>query len=216
MKRLMLIPLGALAVIASLIPAAQAGTLPADSAHATATAGSANTLAHLSAAPQTVTRRITLPQHECAVLLGKAAGCAMSESIHLSRISASDGSSFYQGYLQACARPYNTGGCDTHYWWVKDYFNFTATSSQAWNNGTPNCSANHTNVTWCSYVGNTNGTGTLQEGFNFGNGGWARMDLNAHDVYDLYQCDYRGPSWANVFGWATDEADGGQVSCIQG
>jgi hypothetical protein len=214
MRQRILALLGALAVVALLGPvAAQAGTLPAGQARAgAAAAASGNTLTtHRPAAQKALSRHITLPKRECAALLRHPAGCTMSEGIHLIRASAAG--DFYSGYLQACAKPYNTGGCDTHYWWVTDSFNFTANGSQVWGNGTPQCASNHTAYTWCSDVGN--GTGTLQEGFNFGNGGWARMDLNAHDVYDLYQCGVRGPSWANVTGYAIDQATDGEVFCIQ-
>lgn len=196
MRRLMLVMLGALAVIASLVPAARASTLTV----------------RLSVAPQTMTRHITLPQHDCAASLGRASSCAMSESIHLSR-STSTGD-FYEGYLQACAVTYTSGGCNTHYWWVKDSFNFTATASQAWDNGTPSCSASPglTNVTWCSYV--NNGTNSFEEGFNFGNGGWARADLTASLFYNAGACTgVRGPSWANVSGWALDEAINAFYEC---
>jgi hypothetical protein len=204
MKRLMLIALSALAVTASLIPAAQAGAVQANPVRAGAAAGSANTLTgRPPAAPQTVTRHITLSRHACAALSGHAAGCAMSESIHPIRKTANG--DYFQGFLQVCGHPYSSGGCDTHVWWVTDSFNFTATSSQAWNNGTPQCKSNYTYVTWCSYVGN--GTNHFQEGVNFSNGGWARDDLTASDFYRAGFCQgTRGSSGAKTTGWALDEA----------
>jgi hypothetical protein len=189
-RRPILVFLGALVVIASLMPAAQARTLASP----------------LSVAPQTMTWHVTPPQHDCAASLGRPSGCAMSEGIHL--IKATAHGDYYQGYLQACAVTYSTGGCNTQYWWVKDYFNYTETSTQAWNNATPACSYNHTNVAWCSYVGN--GTGHLQEGFNFGKGGWARLDVVTNEI----GCDFvRGPSWTNLSGWVEDEAYQTFYSC---
>ena len=100
---------------------------------------------------------------------------------------------------------YSSGGCATNNWWVTDNFNFTTDydTGQAWNNGTPQCKTNHTTYTWCSYVGN--GTTAMQEGFNFGNGGYARMNV-PDTFYHPYSCKVTGPSWANVSGYGFDYA----------
>ena len=220
MRRPLLALLGVIAVITSFIPlAVQASTAsaaePARTASVTAGAG-ATLAARLSASSLTASRRITLPRQKCAALPDPATGCAVTETAYAARVSTTDSTAYWSGYMQACAVVYSTGGCNTTQWWVKDNFNFTTdfTTGQAWNNGTPSCTGNHTNWPWCSYTGN--GTTTLQEGFNFGNGGWARMDItgNSFDIGGvIHHCRFRGPSWANVSGFSFDYASNVGDAC---
>lgn len=171
------------------------------------------------------TYRLALPPAQCNALrqnLGKpTAPCAVVETIHLSasrsigagQIRSTSASSmapaattYWYGYLQACGTYYSSGYCDPNNWWVNDYFNVTTSGSQAWNNGTPVCSANHTNVTWCSYA--NNGQSPMQEGFNFGNNGWARLD-----IYGDGSVGVRGSSYANLCGFIQPSAPGNPTPC---
>jgi hypothetical protein len=154
---------------------------------------------------------------QCATLgrslRNRAASCVAVESIHVSlvrpagflqartsgvkRTASSANNVYLYGYLQACASLLSSGYCNPNTWWVTDNFNVTVNGSQAWNNGTPSCAANHTDVTWCSY--SNNGKSVMQEGFNFGTNGWARMG-----VYGvLASCGIRGSSYAFIEGVLT-------------
>lgn len=121
---------------------------------------------------------------------------------------------YYGGGLTICALGAN-GICNPDYWWADDVFRFTTSpgTDQTWNNGTPKCGANHTNITWCSYV--NNGTASFQEGFNFGNGGWARMDIFADSPAF---CDWRGASFAGYQDGSIYEFSPGDSSlqCVSG
>lgn len=211
MKRLMLTLLSAVAVIMAVVPAAQASAAAAVPARAV-TSGAETQTARLSS--QTGWRHVTLSRHECAALV-RPAGCTGFESTRLSevRANASASTEFWSGYMQACAVVYSSGGCATNNWWVTDNFNFTTdySTGQAWNNGTPQCKTNsYTTVTWCSYVGN--GTTAMQEGFNFGKGGYARMNV-PDTFYHPYSCKVTGPSWAHVSGYGFDYASNEGTPC---
>jgi hypothetical protein len=111
------------------------------------------------------------------------------------RSSAQPGpTQYWYGQLIVCAQMDSKGNCNPSKWWVVDYFQFTTDGLQTWNNGTPSCSANHTNITWCSYV--FNGTSSFSEGVNFGNNGWARMDVPGTYGY----CEVRSASYADRLG----------------
>jgi hypothetical protein len=117
----------------------------------------------------------------------------------------------WYGDLKICASGGSEIGCNTNLWWAKDSFGFTTdvNTNQAWNNGTPTCQANHTDITWCSYV--NNGKSTFQEGFDFGANGWARMDIYGNTPSF---CGFRGPYWAGYEeGINTSIYDGAQVTC---
>jgi hypothetical protein len=101
-----------------------------------------------------------------------------------------DSDTYVNAYLQACAAESSGTTCVTNNWWVKDWFAFTYSGTQAWDNGTPHCTSSGTPVTWCSYV--DNGTSTLQEGFNFGSNGYARMDISGNGQ----DCDVRTNSYS--------------------
>jgi hypothetical protein len=160
------------------------------------------------------TRTIKLPQADCGALPHGATGCTMTAVTRLIGKSADSSVFYFDGYLQACAVT-EPGGCSTKNWWVKDYFKFTQLQSgtptdvrRAWDYGTPSCSAHGTNIKWCSYVGN--GTTHFQEGFNFGNGGWTRMNI----VGDTGLCTLSGPSWTHPDGYTISEQTGPAGECI--
>jgi hypothetical protein len=211
MKRLMLTLLSAVAVSIAVIPAAQASAAVAVPAR---TVASGVETQGAGLASQTGWRHVTLSRQDCAAL-GRPGGCTGFESTLLSKVSTNAGATteYWSGYMQACAVVYSTGGCATNNWWVTDNFNFTTdySTGQAWNNGTPKCATNkYTTVTWCSYV--NNGTYKMQEGFNFGNGGYARMNVpDTH--YEPYSCQVSGPSWANVSGYGFDYASNEGTPC---
>jgi hypothetical protein len=176
--------------VAALVMAA-AAAIATNAAQPRALPGAPDRLADHSA-------RITLSAAQCADLRhglhDAAAGCTIIESLHVVSETASlNADVYYIAYMEACA----TETCDASQWWVEDWFAFTTNgNTQIWNNGTPLCKANHTSVTWCSYTGN--GTYTLTEGFNFGNNGYARMD-----IYPDASCDLRTNSYSSIFGGKT-------------
>jgi hypothetical protein len=157
--------------------------------------------------PASQPARITLSAAQCAGLRhglhDAAAGCTIIESLHVvSKTVSLDADVYYNAYLQACAAETSGSSCNTSKWWVKDWFAFTTNgNTQIWDNGTPRCEANGTSVTWCSYTGN--GTYTLTEGFNFGNNGYARMD-----IYPDSSCDLRTNSYSIPYGGKTNVYDG--------
>ena len=167
--------------------------------------------------------RVTLSPAQCAALRRSlhqaAANCTVIETLHLAarparpsavqkavglRVASADSDIYLNGYLQACAALTSGNSCDTSKWWVDDYFAATYSGSQVWNNGTPHCDSNHTNVTWCSYV--DNGTSVLQEGFNFGTNGYARMHIDAgFGTCYVYTNSYSYPYGDEVIGGLQDE-----------
>ncbi len=151
----------------------------------------------------TRTFSINLPTAQCATVTHyparPAAGCAGTATIHLSAVTeppARPGTrpaTYWYGYLDACATRLNDGDCDPNNWWADDAFHVTTDGRDAWNNGNPSCTANGTDLTWCSYT--NNGQPVLSEGMNFGNGGWARIYIAGNETHSV-----GGPSWANVDG----------------
>jgi hypothetical protein len=207
MRRIILVLLGVTAIIASLTPvAAQASASPSHTAVIMPNGVKIPSIPAL-AASQAMSRRISLSRTQCAVLRrslrNPEASCTIAESAQLSEIRATANTTEWFGYLQACAEVDSSGNCNTQKWWVNDYFQVVTNSStyQAWNQGTPICSANHTGYSWCSYAGN--GTTDMQEGMNFGSGGWVRMDISGR----YYYCDMRGPAWANPLGELAGNSD---------
>jgi hypothetical protein len=153
-----------------------------------------------------------LPSAPCATLRHElrdpSASCAITETLSLTAIRTSadrtagaatpDTDTYWIGYLQACAVLYSNDSCDPNEWWAYDDFDVVTNGTDAWNyDGAPRCAANHTDVTWCSYV--DNGTPTLSEGFNFGSGGYARLDAEASGAYYI-----EANSWANPYGYIED------------
>lgn len=174
--------------------------------------------------------RVTLNGSQCAALRDglndRTASCTIAESLHLSafrpitvslvrdaeghNVAADDttaegyvaaADTTAEGYMQACAVVLSGIDCDPNQWWVTDYFAVVSNGTKIWNtNGPPECASNHTAWTWCSYVGN--GTAEIQEGFNFGSSGWARIDISADGDWGT-----RGPAWANIYAYLDDVVD---------
>lgn len=222
MKRFLIAALMALAAGAALTApaAAQASVLSGSSAHAVShrAAPGRAPAAPASSGAQRWAGRVTLSPAQCAALRRSlhhaAANCTVIETLHLAarpgrastvqkavglRVASPDSDIYLNGYLQACAALTSGNSCDTSKWWVDDYFAATYSGSQVWNNGTPHCASNHTNVTWFSYV--DNGTSVLQEGFNFGTNGYARMHIDAgFGTCYVYTNSYSYPYGDEVIG----------------
>lgn len=183
----------------------------APAAQATISPGAAGPPPKLAVGSTTRATRVALPAAQCRALRrsrpDRSAGCTVTETIRLRPISAhavrgtagqaAASDIYWSGILQACAVVESSGYCDTDDWWVSDQFNFTTSATQAWDNGTPHCGYKHTTVSWCSY--SNNGTSEMQEGFNFGSSGYARMDIFP-EGQNLVGCDVRGSSYANPAG----------------
>jgi hypothetical protein len=89
----------------------------------------------------------------------------------LARSVATSSGTYLTGWLQACSNQACTG------WWVVDDFGVTVIASAgAWNNW-HSCSSSGTPVTWCGTWQN-GGPIYMEEGFNFGNDGWARFRID--------------------------------------
>ncbi|SRR5581483_1932127 len=182
MRRLVLALFGAVAVTVWLMPvAAHASTSRANSVRTVSAAGIS-----VSAGTVRDVVRTTLPVTQCSELRqslhNRAAKCSVTEILHLTAVrQPATGYIELTGYLQACASMNEYQVCDPDQWWVTDRFHVTLSGSQSWNNGTPQCAANHTSFSWCSYA--NNGKYQMQEGFNFGNNGWTRLYINANDTY---------------------------------
>ena len=168
----------------------------------------------IAAAASARVRRVTLPPAQCAALRRRlrdpSASCTIAETLRLTPVrtlgvrtagAATAGVDMYWiGYLQACAVVYSSGYCDTSKWWAYDEFNVVTNGTDAWNyGGAPTCGSNGTNITWCGYV--DNGTATLSEGFNFGSGGYARLDAEGSGAYYVEPFN----SWENASGYIIDE-----------
>jgi hypothetical protein len=99
-----------------------------------------------------------LPAHDKSVTL-------------LARSVATSSGTYLTGWLQACSNQACTG------WWVVDDFGVTVIAGAgAWNNW-HSCSSSGTPVSWCGTW--HNGWPTyMEEGFNFGNNGWARFKID--------------------------------------
>jgi hypothetical protein len=227
MKRFLIAALMALTAGAALTaPAAAQATVLSGSSAAAVSHGAApgRTLAApASSGAQRWAGRVTLSPAQCAALRRSlhraAANCTVIETLHLTarpgrastvqkavglRVASSSSDIYLNGFLQACAALTSGGSCNTSNWWVDDWFAATYSGSQVWNNGTPHCTSNHTNVTWCSYVGN--GTSVLQEGFNFGNNGYARLHIDAgFGTCYVYTNSYSYPYGDEVIGGSSYE-----------
>jgi len=168
------------------VPAAVAALVLASGPATASPSHSAAAGAGVSAGTVRNVVHMTLRGTQCTALRqslhNRAAKCSVTESLHLTAVrQASTGYIEWSGYLQACAVMDEQGVCDPNQWWVTDNFNVTLSGSQVWNNGTPQCAANHTSFSWCSYA--DNGQYQMQEGFNFGSDGWARLYINANATY---------------------------------
>jgi hypothetical protein len=201
------------AVGAALAPAAVQASTPPTASAATghqANAGPGMLTFPTSGTSHIRTTHITLPPAQCTALRrsmhNRAGSCSVVETLHLTAVSrptlgergvSANPTSYWYGYLRACADPYTSGPyagyCNTNDWWAQEYFNVTTNGVGAWDNGIPSCSADHTNITWCGYT--NNGQNPMSVGFNFGNGGWARAYIYADGVE---QGD--GASWAHECG----------------
>lgn len=167
---------GGIAASAALALGALASTASTASAATPTSAGAVSGPA--------ATMHVTLNSGQCtslrAGLHDPAASCTIAESLHVRPLSATPDSVYEQGLLEACASMDESGNCNTSEWWVRDTFHFTLNNGNGvYNNGTPDCTCNHTTFSWCGYA--DSGTSTLSEGFNFGKSGsgdYARMDID--------------------------------------
>lgn len=192
----------------------------------------ARTTLQPSTAHQTRSSHVMLPSAQCASLRraisDRNASCMVNETVHttsalqanrkatgavtvaIGHASTSASTTYFYGYLEACAQILSSGYCNTKNWWTYDYFTWTQDSSgqHMYNYSTPYCNAGGTNITWCSYT--NNGQNPLVEGFNFGNGGWARVDV--YDYYLQYG-PWSGSSWAQKCGLASTSRIGLPAYC---
>ncbi len=116
-----------------------------------------------------------------------AAGTAWARELQAAqgteRRSAASGTVYYGGLFEACAQfiagtSYNGNlpNCNPKKWWVLMNITWTDNGTRIWQYS-HGCAENGTSVSWCNV--SNNGTSELTEGFNYGNGDWARMDVTA-------------------------------------
>jgi hypothetical protein len=162
-----------------------------------------------------VGRVVTLSPQACSALRQKLhnpkASCAAEEHTVVSRITdpapsephiapPASGTTYYSAYSEWCGWVSSNGGYCSGWDFILE-FNFTASATNVWINGTPDCQPYNVTMTWCGDA--DNGKPSLSVGGNFNGDAYPRLNVNAENapngdaVYLTTQC---GPSWCVLAG----------------
>jgi hypothetical protein len=194
MKRFVLLAAGILGAIA------MAGAPTAALAGTSGAAAGGTAVRAVRADAQSFGAKITLGPKQCDAmrhsLREASASCAVELRIRVRavRLSGRDESgrrpaaaadtstTYYALYDEWC------GDSTCSSWYVLQWFEFTVSDTQAWENSNPApvCSAHDTGISWCGYANNGDSGANgdyLNFGFNYSTSAWARLNIVPLDSY---------------------------------